>query len=97
MYISKLEVQTLVSPYKVLGVSPKDSLKDIKTVYRKLSRKYHPDNLETGDSKKFQEILKAWKYIEDTHKNISYSRGNEFTDLNPMYLHQSLFTFKPRR
>lgn len=97
MYIIKLEVQTLVSPYKVLGVSPKDGLKEIKVVYRKLSRKYHPDNLETGDSKKFQEITKAWKYIEETYKNTSCSNGVKFEDLSPMYLHHSLFTFKPRR
>lgn len=87
----------MVSPYKVLGVSPRDSLKEIKTVYRKLSRKYHPDNLETGDSKKFQEITKAWKYIEETYSNVKYSSYTEFEDLNPMYLHHSLFTFKPRR
>ena len=31
-------------PYKVLGVDPTASDDDVKQAYRKLARKYHPDN-----------------------------------------------------
>ena len=31
-------------PYVVLGVSPKATDDEIKTAYRELARKYHPDN-----------------------------------------------------
>lgn len=30
-------------PYKVLGIDPSATDDEVKTAYRKLSRKYHPD------------------------------------------------------
>jgi DnaJ-domain-containing protein 1 len=33
----------LINPYKVLGVSRECSSQDIRTAYRSLSRRYHPD------------------------------------------------------
>ena len=31
-------------PYKVLGVSPNATDEEIKSAYRNLTKKYHPDN-----------------------------------------------------
>lgn len=51
-------------PYKVLGVTPETSLNEIKKVYRKLAKAYHPDlNHEEGASEKFKEIQEAWEII----------------------------------
>jgi len=76
----------MLSPYKILGVKSTSSLEEIKLAYRKLSKLYHPDNLKTGDSAKFQAINKAWNYINSNHKNptISHQKG--------VWRHKSLFT-----
>ncbi len=35
--------------YAILGVQPTDDLKTIKTAYRRLARKYHPDVSKEND------------------------------------------------
>ena len=42
--------------YEVLGVAKSASKDEIKSAYRKLAKKYHPDNKETGDEAKFKEV-----------------------------------------
>ncbi len=49
------------SEYDVLGVKSTDSMEDIKSAYRKLAIKYHPD--KGGDPEKFQEIHDAYERI----------------------------------
>lgn len=77
----------MLNPYKVLGVKSTSSLEEIKLVYRKLSKMYHPDNLETGDSAKFQEINKAWNYINSNHKTPSFGHQR-----GVLWRHKTLFT-----
>lgn len=62
----------MYNPYRILGVSPLDSLDKIKAVYRKLCKQYHPDE-EGGDATKFAEISKAWKVISESHSNKNES------------------------
>ena len=74
----------MYNPYMVLGVSSLSSKDEIKTKYKQLCKKFHPDNPNTGDSDKFQAVQKAWEYIETYHKDIKSSRG--------MWRHKTLFT-----
>ena len=62
--------------YKVLGVTPKSSTKEIKETYRRLARKYHPD-VNPGDTsaeERFKEINEAYEALRDEKKRARYDQ-----------------------
>src|SRR3981189_1166113 len=62
--------------YTVLGVPRTATEKDIKTAYRKLARKHHPD-VNPGDKKSenlFKEIGEAYSVLSDPEKRKKYDR-----------------------
>lgn len=63
-----------LDPYKVLGVEKKAEASAIKSAYRKLARKYHPD-VNPDDrvaEDKFKEISEAYDILSDTAKKEEY-------------------------
>ena len=60
--------------YEVLGVAKTASKDEIKSSYRKLAKKYHPDNKETGDEAKFKEIQEAYDILYDDQKRSAYDQ-----------------------
>ena len=60
--------------YEVLGVAKGASRDEIKSAYRKLAKKYHPDNKETGDEAKFKEIQEAYDILFDDQKRSAYDQ-----------------------
>ena len=60
--------------YEVLGVNKNASKDDIKSSYRKLAKKYHPDNKETGDEAKFKEVQEAYDILYDDQKRSAYDQ-----------------------
>lgn len=65
--------------YKILGVDKNATQKDIKSAYRKLARKFHPDlNPNDKDAKKnFQQINEANEVLSDPEKRKKYDQYGE--------------------
>ena len=71
--------------YEVLGVPRKASLKDIRTAFRKLARKYHPD-LNPGDKaaeEKFKQIQEAYDVLSDSKKRQMYDQYGFYSENLP--------------
>src|SRR3989344_121957 len=62
--------------YEILGIDTKASQKEVKSAFRKLARKHHPD--VNGDPAKFREIYEAYDVLIDSNKRENYDRlGHE--------------------
>ncbi|HLC50322.1 MAG TPA: molecular chaperone DnaJ [Candidatus Nanoarchaeia archaeon] len=61
--------------YKILGVSKGASKEEIKTAYKNLAKKYHPDiNKDKDASEKFKEINEAAAVLGDDQKKTQYDQ-----------------------
>ncbi|ODT65950.1 MAG: hypothetical protein ABS75_29765 [Pelagibacterium sp. SCN 63-23] len=74
-------------PYTVLGVSRSASEKDIKSAYRKLAKKYHPDQNPDDPSAhgKFAEATHAYDLLNDKEKRGQFDRGEIDAEGNPRF------------
>jgi len=87
-------------PYEVLGVNRSTSQEDIKSKFRELAKKYHPDlNTQDADaSKKMADIANAYDILTDKKKRSEYDlrngstassessySGSEYVDPNQMF------------
>lgn len=61
--------------YEVLGVSRDASESNLKSAFRNLARKYHPDVSDAPDAEeKFKEINEAYGVLSDVDKRAAYDR-----------------------
>ena len=69
--------------YEVLGVTKTASEEDIKSAFRKLAHKLHPDK-KGGDEKKFKEVSEAYAVLSDKKKRAEYDTyGRTFAGGGP--------------
>lgn len=64
-------------PYQILGVPKSADEKQIKSAFRKLAKKYHPDQNKDnpGAKAKFAEVSSAYEIIGDKKKRAQFDRG----------------------
>jgi curved DNA-binding protein len=61
--------------YGTLGVEPNAGEAEIKTAYRRLARKYHPDvSKEAGAEEKFKAVNEAYEALRDPEKRAAYDQ-----------------------
>jgi curved DNA-binding protein len=61
--------------YEVLGVPRNATQDDVKRVYRKLARKYHPDVSKLPDAEtRFKELGEAYAVLKDPEKRAAYDQ-----------------------
>lgn len=85
----------MTDPYKILGVSPSDSDEQIKSKYRELVKKYHPDNYSQSPmmdiaEEKMAEINNAFDEVMNMRRggtsfDANSQNSNNYNYSNPSY------------
>ncbi len=74
-------------PYEVLGVSKSASAQDIKSAFRKLAKKLHPDanKHDKNAAAKFAELNAAYEIVGDADKRKAFDRGEIDAEGKPRF------------
>jgi len=80
--------------YAILGVNQGAPEKEIRSAFKRLARRYHPD-VNPGDAKaeeKFKEISEAYAVLSDPEKKKRWEQGEQF-DFESFFRGQGGFSF----
>lgn len=74
-------------PYEVLGVAKTASAKEIKSAFRKLAKKYHPDQNPDDPSAKdrFSAANQAYEILGDEKSRVAFDRGEIDAEGKPRF------------
>jgi DnaJ-class molecular chaperone len=84
-------------PYQVLGLAKSASAAEIKSAFRKLAKKYHPDQSKEPKAKdRFAEVGSAYEILGDEKKRAAFDRGEIDAEGKPRAPHFEGFGAGPR-
>ncbi|KAM7404398.1 hypothetical protein PAMP_011743 [Pampus punctatissimus] len=73
-----------MDPYKILGVTRSASQTEIKKVYKRLAKEWHPDkNKNPGAEDMFIKITKSYEILSNEDKRANYDRYGQTDDTQP--------------
>jgi hypothetical protein len=76
--------------YRILGVSPRATSGEIKSAYRSLARKHHPDVSTSPDANEFfARINEAYEVLMDPRRRAAYDRGEPTSAKRTFYAARS--------
>lgn len=58
--------------YELLQISVTAEPETVQRVYRMLAQRYHPDNQQTGDQRRFRELVEAYEVLADPVRRAQY-------------------------
>lgn len=72
--------------YGILGLTPRATANEIKSAYRRLARKHHPDVSSSPDSAaRFVNINRAYQILSDPRRRRAYDGGQFFDSQRTFY------------
>ena len=61
--------------YQILGVTRTEGAQGVRSAFRELARRYHPDRAGPRGTPFFQQIVKAYEVLSDPGQRASYDQG----------------------
>ncbi|KAM6977994.1 dnaJ homolog subfamily C member 16 [Aplochiton taeniatus] len=86
-----VETASEADPYKILGVTRSASQAEIKKVYKRLAKEWHPDKNKNPDAEDmFIKIAKSYEILSNEEKRANYDRYGQTDDTqqNSHYSHR---------
>ena len=61
---------------ELLGLDKGFSEKELQKNYKNLAKKFHPDNIVTGDEKNFMSVKEAYEFLSDQENRKDVNSGS---------------------
>lgn len=73
--IKAMFVRETGSDYKILEISPDASIDEIKSAYRKMAKKYHPDRVATLGEEVQKQAVEKFRMVQEAYENLKKDKG----------------------